>query len=104
MIFRSPMTRAIALRVLALLGLVSVPGKYGFEEECQESLGSANGPKTFQLFQKAGSFGRVVARGFSEWFWVCISIEGMLLEGRGIRQPVRPSSGCLWPVSSMTRS
>ena len=64
MILRSPMTRAIALRVLALLGLVSVPGKYGFEEECQESLGSANGPKTFQLFQKAGSFGRVVVRGF----------------------------------------
>eukprot|EP00439_Symbiodinium_sp_Y106_P021598 s1385_g2.t1 len=28
-------------------------GKYGFEEECLESLGSANGPKTFQLFQKA---------------------------------------------------
>jgi len=27
--------------------------KYGFEEECLESLGSANGPKTFQLFQKA---------------------------------------------------
>ena len=44
-------------------------GKYGFEEECLESLGSANGPKTFQLFQKARNLGRVVL--VVTWFWVC---------------------------------